>query len=444
MHHRVLSERIITNLKGVLFYCQKKNTPSTLHYRLAGIIGNVIKQYDHALFGLSAPFLAPLFFHTGNPITELLLTYAIMPLGILIKPIGSIFFGWIGDHFGRRKALFWSLTGMGVATGSIGCLPTYETAGCYAPVFLAILKMTQSFFAAGEAKGGAIFMIEHTQKERRTFASALYGVSSIAGILIASLLICISEQEWWRYLFWLGGIVAFIGLYLRFKTEETEEFCSSNSSLIAAVKTEKRAFITILLACGFSHITYSFSFNFMNGFIPLISSISRNEMMQINSALLLLDMLLLPCFALLATKIGKEKLMKIATLGLAIIAVPLFFSLLDASLATAIFVRISIMTLGVAFAAPYYAWAVESVKPESRYRILSLASSLGSQLIGASSSAVPLFLYYQTGYIVAPGVYLMLAALATAAAIVWSEKKDGSISQKVVKVVFVHNQKTSM
>src|SRR5579862_656680 len=117
----------------------------SLKNRIIGIIGNIFEHYDSALFGLLAPFIASLFFETQDPVTALILTYGMLPLGILFRPLGSLFFGWIGDHWGRRQALFLSLTGMGVATVLMGCLPTYATAGIYAPLLLALCRILQNF-----------------------------------------------------------------------------------------------------------------------------------------------------------------------------------------------------------------------------------------------------------------------------------------------------------
>src|SRR5580692_11516409 len=133
----------------------------SIRTRCIGIIGNIFEHYDNALFGLLAPFIASQFFETSDPITALILTYGILPLGIVFRPIGSLFFGWIGDRYGRRQALCLSLTGMAIATISMGCLPTYATAGIVAPCLLALCRILQNFFASGENVGGAIFLLEH-------------------------------------------------------------------------------------------------------------------------------------------------------------------------------------------------------------------------------------------------------------------------------------------
>src|SRR5579862_8456534 len=110
----------------------------SMRARCVGIIGNILEHYDNALFGLLAPFIASLFFEKSDPLTALILTYGMLPLGIVFRPLGSLFFGWLGDRYGRKQALSLSLVMMAAVTVSMGCLPTYATAGIAAPILLAI------------------------------------------------------------------------------------------------------------------------------------------------------------------------------------------------------------------------------------------------------------------------------------------------------------------
>ncbi|MBS0627296.1 MAG: MFS transporter, partial [Verrucomicrobia bacterium] len=184
--------------------------------RIASLIGHLLENYDRALFGLLAPFIAPIFFPEKDPFTALILTYAILPLSLLSKPLGSVFFGWIGDRIGRKKALFYSLIGMAFVTISIGLLPGYSKIGALAPISLALARMLQSFFAAGESTGGALFLLEHTQKTQRSLFSSLYDIFGVGGVIIASAAITLmsarnSIEESWRFLFLAGGLTALLG-----------------------------------------------------------------------------------------------------------------------------------------------------------------------------------------------------------------------------------------
>ncbi len=401
---------------------QSRRWPKTIFQSrcvyLAGLIGNILEHYDSALFACLAPFIAPLFFHNQDPFTALILTYAMIPLGMMTRPVGAFCFGWVGDRFGRREAMCSSLLGMAVATALIGCLPTSEEIGSRAPVFLALLRLAQSFFAAGETAGGAIYVLENVEGKKRTFTGSLYDVSTIVGIMIASALVTLlSHYEWvkmgWRFLFWGGALSGLAGIVLRFKTEEGIEFRETKRGYrFKELYQYKRSFLAIVLAAGFSYTTYSMAFTLMNGYIPLVTSISKTDVMKMNTALLAFDMVLLPLFGFLAHRFGKEKIMALGCISSIIGAIPLFSCLEpSSSIWTVVCVRSAIVASGVAFAAPYHAWAMELAPPQYRSTLLCFGYTVGSQLIGSPSASFSLALYQQTKWVGAPALYLMLVAL---------------------------------
>jgi len=389
--------------------------------RFLGFIGNFLEHYDNALFGLLAPFLAPLFFPQTDPFTALILTYGMLPLGFISRPLGALFFGWIGDRFSYNQALFCSLTGMAIVSISIGSLPLYKDIGVYAPLLLALGRMLQSFCSAGEISGGAIFVLESTPAAQKGFMSSLYDSSTVAGILVASGLVTLLSSynvilDFWRYLYWLGGLTAVIGIYLRLVVSKTnEKFSESNSTSknwLQILILHRGVLFKIILASGYSYTTYAMSFTLMNGFIPLITTFSKIEVMQINTFLLILDMLLLPCFGYLANKIGKDLLMFCGALCSTLSALPLFLSLENATLTNLLFIRLAIIMPGIAFSAPYYAWSLEKIPHPHRYLILAFGSAVGTQLVGTSSSSICLWLYQITDWSAAPAFYLMSVGFA--------------------------------
>lgn len=387
-------------------------------HKLASIVGNMLEHYDVALFGLLAPFIAPHFFGEKDPIIALIMTYALIPLSLITEPLGSLVFGRIGDRYGRRQALLISLVSTAIITFSLGCLPSYKAIGALSPLLLALLRMMQSFCAAGEVVGAAIFALEHTDKTKRSLMNGFYDASSVIGTLLASFALTVfSAKDWvsdhWRVLFWLGGIPALFGIFLRLKSIESSEYTLSKKSdtIFVLIMRYKSCILSIILASGFTYTTYAFAFTLMNGYIPLVTSLTASQVIEINTWLLLVDILTLPLFGWLADKFGKEKIMLTATMTSFFVSIPLFSMMHGADIFFVIFVRFSIVLIGVAFAASYYVWAIEQVAPQDRYTIIALSGSIGSQLIGAPSSAISLWLYHQLQWVGAPGVYLALVAL---------------------------------
>ncbi len=388
--------------------------------RFSVFIGNILEHYDKALFGLLAPFIAPHFF-AGDPVTSLILTYAILPLGLLTRPLGSIFFGRLGDTRGRSYALFYSLLGTACATFALGCIPSYQSIGILAPLLLAIIKMTQNFFAAAEEVGAGLYILEQTPKKNHCIASGWYNTSWIIGYLTASASITIvsawtSVEHTWHLFFWAGSLTSIPAIILRFRHIDinTNNIVVKYKEIPRVVWQNRRSFMTIILVAGMSYVTYDTVFVLMNGLIPLVTSIKKAEVMQANTLLLIGDMLLLPGFGYIAAKIGKERLMKGAALVLALAICPLLQLLEGSTFTTALLIRTAIMALGCAYAAPYQAWAIEQIAPEHRYMVLALGAAVSSQCIGAPVSALTLWLYQQTGYLPVAGVYIALIAALSA------------------------------
>lgn len=395
-------------------------SPFSLARFWAVCLGNLFEHYDTALYGFLSPFLAPLFFPMQDPLTALILTYAMLPLGMLARPFGALFFGKMGDLQGRERALAFSLFGMALVSLGVALCPNYFQIGILAPIALCIARILQNFLGAGELMGGAIFLLEHSPKEKHDFLSSLYSASTIGGILIASALVFLathagSIQQNWRLLYLFGTITALFGCFFRMKLpkETSKPFSFPLPETLSTLWKMKRAIGIIALTSGFSYATYSMGLILMNGFIPLITPFTKETMLSLNTLLLLIDFAALPLFGRVASKVGREKLMLYAALLGTVAALPLSLSLVSAGLETIILIRLSFVILGVAFCAPYHAFTQQLVPSSSRYLVLSFGYALGSQVLGGTTSVISLTLFKATGAISSILWYWTLLAAAT-------------------------------
>lgn len=395
--------------------------------RFLCIIGNILDHYDQALYALIAPFIAPLFFASESYFTSLLLGYCILPLGALAKPIGSAFFGYLGDLYGREKALEVSLLGMAIATLAMGALPTYALVGNLSPILLLLCKMSQSFFSAGESASGAIFLLEKTQEAKRSFFGSLYNASSILGILLASSLVTLLSsyqlmETSWRLLFLGGALTACIGYFLRRSIPKTFSHKVDSTPLLKLLLAHKGSIIRLIFVSGFSYAVYAASFTLMNAMVPLITKYSNSDVLQVNSYLLLFDLCLLPLFGYLAVHTGKIAVMSVAALCTAIVALPLFLLLPTATLSGLILIRSVFVTFGVAFAASYHAWALEQFPKQVQGRLFAIGGALGAQLLGLPTTAISLWLFQVTNWVGAPAVYIGTIGLAAFVSVAFKRK----------------------
>lgn len=389
---------------------------------LSGIIGNIIEHYDTALFGFLAPFIAPLFFPTFHPLTALILAYAILPLDLIAKPLGALVFGRIGDRFGRTQALSLSITCTAVCTGIMGCIPTYAHVGTLAPVILALTRFFQKFFSAGECVGAAIFILEQYQGKHKSFLGSLYSSSTMIGILLASAFTNCFEvfgliQEYWRCLFLISFATSLIGMYIRYKTRDGDEFLMSKTidhqPFLEIIKSHWRPFLAIAATAGFSYTTYEISFIFLNSYAPLIADVTNAQMLMLNTGLITLDMLLLPLFGLFADRISPTRQMQWTSAIALIAGIPLMALCENASYYVIVGIRTIWMVLGVAFCSSFHAWSQELIPVRHRYTLISLAYTIGSHLIGAPFASVGLWLYKSSQLAFLPGVYISGVALFT-------------------------------
>lgn len=392
---------------------------------LTACLGNLFEHYDTALFSFLTPFLAPMIFPKEDPLSALILIYAMIPFGMLVRPLGALVFGYIGDIYGRGRALFFTLFGMGLVSGCIAFSPTYAQVGIIAPVCFFFGRVLQNFLAAGETMGGAIVLLENAPHKRHDLLSGFYGATTIGGALLASLgVFTISHfnviDSGWRFLYLAGSITALFGCLMRRAPVEKREI----SHLKMDLWEHKKPLFCIAIAAGFSYATYSISLVLMNGFIPLISPFSKSELMQINTFLLVFDVLTLPFFGWVSSKISKERLMFFASMGVVLFAIPLTWLLEGASLLSIIGVRVSFVVLGVAFVAPFHAWAQELIPAHCRYTGISFAYALGSQLLGSPTAPLSLWLFKKTGMISSICWYWVVLAAGSVYVLSYIKKEE--------------------
>lgn len=346
---------------------------------VAPVLGNLTLHYETALFGWIAPILAPLLFPDQDAMQALLYTYALLPISYLAKPFGALYWGIMGDRYGRKPVIMKTLLGGTFATLGMVFLPL----GPQMMATFLFLSSLQKFCQAGEKKGAAIYMLEHT-KSHKSFWSSFYDACGVMGIFLAALLVQLVGRDHWRLLFLFGAIVAIVGIYLRSKASESPDFQPTRFSFSDVLK-ERRALFHIFIASGFSYLNYNLVTVFLNGYLPFISKVTLDEALWINTHLLWMDVALLFFFGWLSLRINPVRLMQCAALGIAIFAIPLFGLLEDAGFYQVLLIRLFFIVLGVAFAAPYHAWAYDRAPARHRFLFGSLGGALGGALLGSTA-----------------------------------------------------------
>jgi MFS family permease len=220
---------------------------------VAASVGNVIEWYDFYIFGSLATILAVKFFEKSHPVAALLSTIALFTAGFLIRPLGAFLFGWMGDRVGRKYTFLITLTGMGIGTGCIGLIPTFEQIGLAAAFILFGLRMIQGLCLGGEYGGAITYVAEHVSDRRRGYYTGWLQTSPTLGIVV-SLAVIIATRHYfgnevfdawaWRIPFLVSFLLVAIAIYIRLQLQETPIFEEIKAKGQMTRNPWKEAFLT--------------------------------------------------------------------------------------------------------------------------------------------------------------------------------------------------------
>lgn len=311
---------------------------------MASVAGNALEWYDFFLYSTAAALVfGELFFPRGtDPLIGTLAAFAGFAAGFAARPFGGVLFGHIGDRYGRKGALVWTLSLMGGATFLIGLLPTYGQVGMWAPALLVLLRVVQGVASGGEWGGGVLMISESAPPEKRGFYASWSQIGVGGGfVLSAAVFFAVqmlphdSFMSWgWRVPFLLSIVIFGVGVYIRSTLPESTEFAKSEAAgktshmpVLDAIRKHPRA---ILVAMGLrvaenggSYIFLAFSLVY-GKFIGVPGAVMLAGVM-VSMSVELVTMLL---WGRLSDRIGRKPVYLIGAVGLIVVAFP-FFWLLD-------------------------------------------------------------------------------------------------------------------
>src|SRR5215471_7874411 len=217
--------------------------------------GNVIEWYDFYIFGSLAAILSVKFFEKSHPVAALLSTIALFTAGFLIRPLGAFLFGWLGDRVGRKYTFLITLTGMGIGTGCIGLIPTFDSIGLTAAFILFGLRMIQGLCLGGEYGGAITYVAEHVSDERRGYYTGWLQTSPTLGIVVALAVVAGTREyfgqesfnaPWgaWRIPFLISFLLVAIAIYIRLQLGETPIFQEIKAKGLMTRNPWKEAFLS--------------------------------------------------------------------------------------------------------------------------------------------------------------------------------------------------------
>ena len=324
------------------------------------MIGTLFEWFDYTIYGFFATTIARQFFPPGKEEAAMLAVAATFGVAFVMRPIGAVVFGVIGDGWGRKTSLTLTLALMALGTAMIGFAPTYASAGVLATVILVLGRLLQGFSASGEIGPSLTLLIESTPPERRGVSFAWFNVGvytaivagSLAALAVNTLLSPADALAWgWRVPFLVGLLIAPIGFYMRYRMAESQEFLDARERRLAATvaaptgntRQTLRGIATVIGVMGFSAPVIYLILIFMPGYA--VRELNMEKLTPMLSTLIastLLVLMLVP-MGRLCDRIGSKRPMVWASATGTALVVPLMWHLNHApSLASLLLLQCSL------------------------------------------------------------------------------------------------------
>lgn len=387
---------------------------------VVSVIGNALEMYDFCLYGIFASAIAKAFFSQQD--YALLLSLATFAVGFVMRPLGGLLFGYLGDRLGRKPALTISIFLMAFSTFVISVLPTHDQIGIIAPYTLVLCRLMQGLSAGGEYNGAGIFLMEHFQKNKKSgFAGSLIsasgGIGALFAIFLSSFLLQPYMPSWsWRIAFLIGSLLAFVGFYLRSKIRDTPDFeaLSLNKSLkspLAEIFVKYPLSVLCAIGIGVLQGTFIFYiFVYENIYLTRVLGFSLGQSTWACSVILITFTLFTPLFGFLSDKIGHVKTMYIGVLCVLLGSYPYFLFLNSQIFSNLILSNLLFGIFIAFFIGPANAFMNQLFPVQVKYTGIAFSYCVGSAIFGGTMPLISTYLIGHTGNKLIPAFYLMMAA----------------------------------
>lgn len=400
----------------------------------AAALGNAMEWFDFGVYGFVAYAVGQVFFPEVSPGVQTIAALATFSVPFLVRPLGGVFFGAMGDKFGRQKVLSLTIVIMAASTFCIGLIPSYAAIGIWAPILLLLCKLAQGFSVGGEYTGAAIFVAEYAPDKRRGFLASWLDFGSIAGFVLgAGLVVLLSSSmgeqnflDWgWRLPFFLAAPLGLIGLYLRHAAEETPAFTErlqkaekeDKESLqerpmvpIAEITSKYARSLAICIGMVLvTNVTYYMLLTYMPTYLSKTLGYTEDHGVLIIIAVMVGMLFVQPAVGFLSDRVGRKPFLIAGSAIVLCLSWPAFH-LIASGVVTKIFFGLLILAIALNCMIGIMAATLPALFP-ARIRYSALAISFNISIIVAGlTPTITAWLVEATNNIYMPAYYLMIAA----------------------------------
>ncbi len=367
--------------KSILFSCY-----------LAGCL----EMYDFTIFGFLAATLHKNYLVFLDEASALIMTYTLFAVGFLIRPLGAIIFGYIGDKYGRKKALVTSVSMMGIASLVMFALPPYAILGIVSCYIIALVRIIQGISVGGEFTGALVYAIEHFTKKKAGFVGGIVICGTVSGALLSNVVSSILQNPTlpeysWRFAFLLGFGLSIVGFFIRKKLTESPEFkkitvARKKIPLLEGLKQHRVKCLSAFLIAGAAGVNFYFMVVFLPTYIKTIHELDFGWVSMVIPAICVVAA---PFFGWLSDYYDRKKILSAGILTMSIygFAVIRIFSP-ELSNVTTCLLFSGYGLIFATIASNLNTFIVEMFPPECRFSCASFCYSLGIGFIGGTSPMV--------------------------------------------------------
>ncbi|BAK35037.1 major facilitator superfamily transporter [Microlunatus phosphovorus NM-1] len=403
----------------------------------ASFIGNFVEWFDYAAYGYLAATISKVFFPESDPTTALLATFAVFAISFLIRPLGGIIWGRIGDRVGRRTALSWSILIMSGATVCIALLPGYASIGLFAPVLLLLVRVVQGFSASGEYAGASSFLVEYAPPNRRGLYASVVPASTASGLLLGSLLAALltgvlsdaQMHSWgWRLPFLLAAPMGLIGRYIRVKLEDTPVFRALEDKELPPAplgqlfKENLRPLLIALGAAILNAVAFYVLLSYMPTYLSEELGFGASESFLATTVALVTYIGCIFFTGIASDRFGRKRMLITASVLFIVLSVPSFLLLDGAGFLLVVLIQVvmgGVLTLNDGTLPSFLS---ELFPTRVRYTGFAFSFNLANALFGGTAPFICTLLIAKTGSQVAPAWYLVAAAFVSLCAVLASSE----------------------
>ena len=411
----------------------------------SSFLGNFIEWFDYASYSYFATVIAAVFFASEDPTAALISTFAVFAVSFVMRPLGAIFWGAMGDKKGRKWALSVSIFLMSGATFLIGCLPSYAVIGLGAPLMLLLLRMVQGFSAAGEYAGAATFLAEYAPTEKRGLYCSLVPASTAVGLLVGSMLATFmtlflpteAVTSWgWRIPFLLAGPLGLIAHYIRTKLEDSPTYQAMQEVMVAKegetqhpvrdlFKNHLRELLVSFGACMLNAVGFYAVLTYLPTYLETAVGMPADQSQIATTIALVAYIGFIFISGRVSDRFGRKKMLITACVLFIVLTVPAFMLLNTADFVVVLGVELVMCFVLTINDGTLSSYLTETFPTEMRYTGFALSFNLANAIFGGTAAMIGTWLISVTGSTLSPAWYMVGVSVVALVAMILSHENSG-------------------